>query len=89
MGTDADLTVWWQTIVDVEQGNAAKAQFQTTMQSLDDGLNTLKTAYDAGDYNQLPASVRTKFVWAWSQLNTVRNTLKADAEFMAALNWRP
>jgi hypothetical protein len=59
------------------------------MNNIDRGLNELQTMYTAGDFDKLPASVKAKFVSAWSQLDTVRNALKADVDFMAALSWVP
>lgn len=89
MAVTEDLDAWWVQITDYNESNAAKATFQSTMRNIDEQLNELQRAYAAGEYDKLPLSVKNKFVWAWQQLNTARNAVKADTEFMAAINWTP
>jgi len=89
MSIQTDLDTWWVQISDYNESNAAKAKFQDVMTMIDERLNDLAAMNAKGDFDKLPASVKAKFVSAWSQLNTVRNALKADADFMAALNWTP
>jgi len=50
-------------------------------------LNQISIAIDEG--HKLPASWRTKALWAWQQLNTARDAIKADPDFMEGINWRP
>lgn len=89
MSIQTDLDAWWVQISDYNESNAAKARFQEVMGEIDRKLDELQTMYAAGDYDKLPTSVKNKFVWAWQQLDAVRDTLKADADFMAALSWTP
>jgi hypothetical protein len=83
------LDAWWVIKQDYDESNAAKAEFQNTMSMFEQGLDRLQQMNAAGDFDQIPAIVKTKWLWAWQQWDTVRDTLKADAEFMASLNWRP
>jgi hypothetical protein len=43
----------------------------------------------AGDFDSLPASAKAKAIWIWTQLDNARDTVKADAEAMEFINWRP
>lgn len=89
MSISTDLDLWWVQISDYNESNAAKARFQEIMREIDQRLDELSTMYSAGDFDKLPASVKAKFVSAWTQLDAVRNALKADADFMMAVNWTP
>lgn len=89
MSISSDLDLWWVQISDYNESNAAKAKFQEIMWEIDEKLNELETMYGRGDFDKLPTSVKNKFVSAWSQLDAVRDTLKADVDFMSALNWTP
>lgn len=89
MGVSEDLDSWWAEKQSYDESNTAKAEFQDTMTDIDRHLDVLEASYNAGDYDKLPQSVKTKFIWAWGQLNTARNTIKADADFMAAISWKP
>ena len=89
MSITTDLDAWWADLKDYQESNSAKAKFQEIMSTIDQMLDELKAMYDAGDYNQLPDSVKTKFVWAWGQLDDARDTVKADSDFMTAINWKP
>jgi len=89
MTITTDLDAWWGTLTDYEESNTSKAKFQEIMTTIDQYLDELEAMNAVGDFNMLPATVKTKFIWAWQQLNTVRSTLKGDADFMEALSWRP
>jgi len=84
-----DLNTWWAELSDFQRGNKAKAQFQDTMNTIDQMLDELKIINDSGDFDQLPPSWKAKALWAWQQLDAARDTVKADAEFMEGINWRP
>ena len=87
--TTDELDAWWEIIQDYNQSNSAKAVFQDIMEQIDRNLDELYKMNAAGDFNKLPPTVKAKFTWAWTQLDAVRDTLKADVEFMGAVNWRP
>jgi hypothetical protein len=89
MTITTDLDIWWETVSDLNESNAAKAKFQDLMNSFDQALNELSDMNSAGDFDELPASWKAKAIWAWGQFDTARDTVKADAEFMEGLNWRP
>ena len=84
-----DLDTWWEELSDYEESNASKAKFQEVMQSFDQGLNELSAMNANGDFDQLPASWKAKAVWAWQQFDAARDAVKADADFMEGINWRP
>ena len=84
-----DLNAWWTELQAREKSNAAKAKFQDIMMNIDQSLNELAAMNAAGDFDKLPATVKSEFVSAWTALNNVRVALKADTGFMEALNWRP
>ena len=84
-----DLDGWWAEHTGYGESNVAKARFQEIMAEIDRRLDELESMNTAGSFDKLPASVITEFTSAWSQLNTVRNALKADAAFMEAIGWRP
>jgi len=86
---ETDLDAWWAVLKDYNESNDSKAVFQTLMGNINDNLNKLKEKNDAGDFDMMPASVKAKWVWAWQQLDAARDTVKADPEFMASLEWRP
>ena len=83
------LDGWWAELQDYEESNSAKAKFQDVMNMFDSGLNELEAMNTAGDFDQIPAVIKAKWLWAWQQWDAVRDTLKADDEFMASLTWRP
>ena len=89
MTITTDLNTWWTTKQAYDNSNAAKAEFQRIMGEIDQSLDKLATMNAEGKFNQLPASVKNEFVAAWTALDTVRDSLKADAGFMEALNWTP
>ena len=89
MSITTDLNTWWTTKTAYDDSNEAKAEFQRIMASIDESLDKLYEMNAAGKFNQLPASVKAEFIAAWTTLDTVRDSLKADAGFMEALNWRP
>ena len=84
-----DLDAWWAILTDYGDGNSAKAKFQDTMGDFEKGLNELAQMNSDGDFDQLPASVKAKFVWAWQQFDAARDAVRADEDFMASLSWRP
>jgi uncharacterized protein YjgD (DUF1641 family) len=84
-----DLDTWWAELSDYEESNSAKAKFQEIMQSFDQALNELSDMNAAGDFDQLPASWKARAVWAWQQFDAARDIVKADADFMEGINWRP
>jgi len=89
MSITTDLNTWWTTKQAYDDSNAAKAELQRIMAEIDQSLDKLQAMNAAGKFNQLPASVKAEFIAAWTALDTVRDTLKADAGFIEALNWRP
>ena len=86
---DADLDAWWAEINTFQEANSAKGAFQTLMTDIDRNLDLLQKMNADGDFDGLPASWRAKALWAWQTLDTARDTVKADAEFMAGIEWRP
>jgi len=89
MSVTTDLNTWWAELSDYQESNSSKAKFQDIMATIDQMLDELKTMNDNGDFDQLPSSWKAKAVWAWQQLDAARDTVKADAEFMEGINWRP
>lgn len=89
MSISTDLDAWWVNVSDYNESNDAKAKFQDIMRNIDRQLNELADMNTAGDFDKLPVSWKAKAVWAWGQLNTARNTVKADADFMEGINWVP
>jgi hypothetical protein len=89
MSITTDLDAWWTAKTAYDDSNEAKAEFQRIMGEIDRSLDELAAMNAAGKFNQLPATVKAEFTAAWIALDTVRDTLKADAGFMEALNWRP
>ena len=89
MTIQQDLDAWWAEITDLQEGNSAKAVFQDVMTSLDENLDKLDEMNNNGDFDSLPASVKAKMVTGWQALDGVRDSLKADADFMAVISWRP
>jgi len=89
MSIATDLDAWWAELSDYQESNTAKAKFQNIMATIDQMLDELQTMNSNGDFDQLPASWKAKAVWAWQQLDATRDTVKADAEFMEGINWRP
>jgi len=83
------LDAWWGIKQDYDESNTAKAEFQSTMWSFEEGLNRLEQMNNDGDFDQMPALVKAKMIWAWQQWDAVRDTLKADADFMAIIEWKP
>ena len=88
-GTSNDLDTWWGELQAYSKANSAKAKFQETMRSIEKHLDSLADMNADGDFDGLPASVKAKFIWAWGQLDAARDTIKADSEFMDAINWTP
>ena len=84
-----DLNEWWVAHQDYQESNTAKAKFQDIMATIDQMLDELKTMNDNGDFDRLPASSKTKAIWMWTQLDAARDTIKADAEAMEFIGWRP
>jgi hypothetical protein len=89
MSITTDLDTWWETLSGYSKSNDAKARFQELMIEFERALNELSLMNQAGDFDELPASWKAKAVWAWQQFDSARNTIKADADFMEGLNWRP
>lgn len=89
MSTTTELDAWWAIKTDYDESNKAKGKFQDIMNTMDQMLDELQTMNANGNFDQLPASWKAKAIWAWGQFNTTRNTVKADAEFMEGINWRP
>ena len=89
MTITTDLDPWWAAKKSYDDANAAKAEFQRIMGQIDRSMDDLAAMNLAGKFNALPASVKQEFEAAWFALATVRDTLKADAGFMEALNWTP
>ena len=89
MSITTDLDAWWAELSDYQESNKAKGVFQDIMNTIDQILDELQTMNDNSDFNQLPASWKAKAIWAWQQLDAARNTVKADAEFMEGILWRP
>ena len=89
MTITTDLDTWWDELDSYNNSNSAKAKFQDIMSQIDQQLDELQQMNADGEFDKLPATVKAKFVWAWGQLDAVRDTLKADSDFMEALAWRP
>jgi len=89
MTITTDLNAWYVELKGYNDSNTAKAKFQEIMWTIDQYLDELATMNQAGEFDKLPDSTKTKLIWAWQQLDTVRDTLKADADFIEALDWRP
>ncbi|NIT61119.1 MAG: hypothetical protein GWN00_34425 [Aliifodinibius sp.] len=89
MSITSDLDTWWAEVDGYNDSNAAKAKFQDLMAEIDRNLDELAQMNTNGEFDKLPASWRTKAIWAWQQLDTARDTVKADAEFMEGINWTP
>ena len=89
MSVTDDLNDWWGVFKDYQESNAAKAKFQDIMTTIDEYLDELQAMNAAGDFDQLPATVKAKFLWAWQQLDNARDTVKADTDFMEAISWKP
>lgn len=89
MSITSDLDAWWAEHQDYQESNLAKAKFQDIMTLIDQKLDELQVMNTNGDFNQLPASSKTVAVWGWTQLDNARNALKANADFMEFIGWRP
>lgn len=84
-----DLNAWWAKFCDYQESNKAKGKFQDIMSNIDQKLDELQTMSLNGDFDQFPDSCKAKASWIWSQFNTARNTVKADAKAMEFIGWRP
>lgn len=89
MTISTDLDAWWADGTSWNQSNAAKAEFQTLMTAIDEGLNELERMSLAGEFSSLPPSVVTEFTWAWTQFDNVRTTALARTDFIEAIEWKP
>jgi len=89
MTITSDLNAWWDELSDYEESNTAKAKFQEIMIAIEQYLNELAQMNSNGDFDKLPPAVKSKFVWAWNQLDSARDTVKADSDFMEAITWKP
>jgi hypothetical protein len=89
MTVTSDLDAWWAELKDYDESNAAKAKFQELMIAFEQSLDELQQMNADGEFDKLPASWKAKALWAWQQFDNARDTVKADAEFMEGLNWRP
>lgn len=89
MSITTDLDAWWVQEQGYENSNRAKGRFWEIMNEIGKRLDELQQMNLNGDFDKLPATVKAKFVWAWGILDTARDTVKADAGFMEALNWKP
>ena len=84
-----DLDAWWVVLTDYNEANAAKARFQDLMWQFEGALDELETMNGTGDFDQLPASVKAKMVWAGQQFAAARNTVKADSDVIDIIQWTP
>lgn len=84
-----DLNTWWADVCDHNESNQAKAELQDIMIMIDEELDRLQAMNANSDFDKLPASWKAKAIWAWGILDAARDTVKADAEFMEGINWRP
>ena len=89
MSITTDLDAWWVAHQDYIESNKAKGKFQDIMTTIGQMLDELQTMNTNGDFDQLPASCKTKAIWMWQQLDAARDTIKADAEAMEFIGWRP
>ena len=89
MGITEDLDLWWSEVDGYNDSNAAKAKFQDLLMQIDQNLDELAQMNADGEFDKLPDSWKAKALWAWQTLDAARDTVKADAEFMEGINWRP
>ena len=89
MSITTDLDAWWAELSDYTESNTAKAKLQDIMTTIDQMLDELQTMNTNGDFDQLPASCKAKAIWMWAQLDNARDTIKADADAMEFIGWRP
>ena len=89
MSITTDLDAWWAELSDYQESNKAKGVFQDIMNTIDQMLDELQTMNDNDDFDQLPASCKTKAIWMWTQLDNARDTIKADVDAMEFIGWRP
>jgi len=86
-GTVTDeFDVWWEekkTLYD--NPNSAKASLQNFIRAYDE----VKQHKDAGDFNNFPTTWKAKALAAWNNFSPVLEAMKADAEFMEGIEWRP
>ena len=84
-----ELNTWWAELTDYNESNDAKARFQDIMNTIDQMLNELQAMHSNGDFDKLPINSKNKAIWIWQQLDAARDTIKADAEAMEFINWKP
>lgn len=84
-----DFNAWWEELKGLNESNSAKARFQDLMIEIDNNLNELAQMNADGKFDELPASWKARALWAWQQLDTARDTIKADDDFMEGINWTP
>jgi len=89
MSIESDLDAWWATLSDYNESNSAKERFQRLMRDFDEALDELEAMNSAGEFDQLPASVKSKMIWAWQQFDAARDTVKADADVIDIIQWTP
>ena len=90
MSITTELDAWWAEKTEgYDEPNAVKAELQSTVWQLQEGLSRLKVSYDAGKFDNFPDAPKTTAIAIYTALKDVVDQIEASAPAMELLGWTP
>ena len=85
--TDLDLT--WAEKEQREDAFAARAALENATQNLDEAHQRIQAIVDSGNFNTVPAALKSTLNDWWTIIKTARTSIGSNADIMTVFNWRP
>ena len=89
MTVQTDLDTTWQEQQQSQDAVAARAALEDSTNNLEQANQAIQAIVDSGNFNTVPADLKSTLNDWWKILKTARTSIIADADIMTAFNWRP
>ncbi len=89
MTVQTDLDTTWNEKEQREDAFAGRAALENVTNVIEETHQTIQALVDSGNFNTLPASLKSALNDWWTIIKTARTSIGSDADIMTVFNWRP
>ena len=85
----SDLQETWTEKEQAEDAFTARAALEDATNNLDEATQRIQAIVDSGNFNTVPADLKTALNDWWTILKTAKSAIAANPDIVAVYQWRP
>ena len=89
MSALSDLVSTWEEKEQAEDAFNARAALEDATNNLDQAHQRIQAIVDSGNFNTVPADLKSTLNDWWVILKAARTAIASDSDIMDVYNWRP